>query len=453
MKDSGLTRRAFLAAVTTTAAVSAWSAPNTARVVPRKISPNEKVNVAGIGVGGKGSSDILSFLRENVVAVCDVDFAGAEETVYRLPKAKQYKDYRKMLDEMGKDIDALTIATPDHTHAPAAYMAMKLGKHVYVEKPLAHTVAEVRLLRKTAAEMGVATQMGNQGHSLDALRELTEMLRADAIGKVTEVHVWTDRPGGRWPKGGPAEAAPAQSVPATLDWDLWIGTAPERAYNELYAPRKWRGWMDFGCGGLGDMGCHIMDPAWFALNLHEAPSFSVEPVRQDGKNDQTWPAAAVVKYAFPARGDMPAVDLYWYEDGQKPPVPAGLPEGTKLGDNENGSLFIGEKGIATAGEYGGSPRLLPDDKMKDFTPPAATLPRVPGGNHYRSFLSAIKGGDPASSNFEYAAPFTEMVLMGNIALRCGARIEYDAAQAKITNLPEANALLTKAYRKGWELPV
>jgi len=220
MKDSGLTRRAFLAAVTTTAAVSAWSAPNTARVVPRKISPNEKVNVAGIGVGGKGSSDILSFLRENVVAVCDVDFAGAEETVYRLPKAKQYKDYRKMLDEMGKDIDALTIATPDHTHAPAAYMAMKLGKHVYVEKPLAHTVAEVRLLRRTAAEMGVATQMGNQGHSLDALRELTEMLRADAIGKVTEVHVWTDRPGGRWPKGGPAEAAPAQSVPRR-----WTGTS------------------------------------------------------------------------------------------------------------------------------------------------------------------------------------------------------------------------------------
>ncbi|NLF58429.1 MAG: Gfo/Idh/MocA family oxidoreductase [Candidatus Hydrogenedens sp.] len=448
-----MTRRAFLAAAATTAAVAASAQPNTARVVPRKVSPNEKLNVAGIGVGGKGTQDILSYTRENIVAICDADFARAEETVYRLPKAKQYKDYRKMLDEMGGQIDMVTVSTPDHTHAPAAYMAMKLGKHVYVQKPLTHTVAEARLLAKTAREMGVASQMGNQGHSGDGVRNLAEMLWAGAAGKITEAHIWTDRPGGRWPHGGPAEAAPAQPVPETMDWDVWIGTAPMRDYNQIYAPFKWRGWIDFGCGGLGDMACHIMDPAWFALKLGEAKTFSVEPVRQEGKNDQTWPSNAIVKYSFPARGDMPPVDIFWYENGLKPPLPEGVPEGQKLGDGSNGSLFIGSEGVLTAGEYGGDARLLPDERMKDFTPPAQSIPRISGGNHYRDFLAACKGGSPACSNFDYAGPFTEMVLFGNIAMRCDKRLEYDCEKMAVTNDPDANKFLTKEYRKGWELPI
>ncbi|HOJ70015.1 MAG TPA: Gfo/Idh/MocA family oxidoreductase, partial [Candidatus Hydrogenedentes bacterium] len=230
-----LTRRAFLAAATTTACVAAAAAPNTARVVPRKVSPNEKLNVAGIGVGGKGIHDIMSYKRENVVALCDVDWKRAEEAFYRLPEAKKYKDYRKMFDEMGDQIDMVTVATPDHTHAPAAWMAMKLGKHVYVEKPMAHTIAETRLLTRTARETGVATQMGNQGHSGNGVRDLAEMIWSGAIGPVREVHAWTDRPSGRWPQGLTAPP-PEEPVPDGLDWDLWLGSGPERPYSSLIAP-------------------------------------------------------------------------------------------------------------------------------------------------------------------------------------------------------------------------
>ena len=232
MKNNNLSRRAFLAATTTTALTGAlWpTRVNAARVVPRKLSPNEKLNVAGIGVGGKGIQDIMSYKRENIVAIADVDWERAGEAFYRLPDAKHYKDYRKMLEELGDKIDMCTVATPDHTHAPAAYMAMKLRMHVYVEKPMTHTVAEARLLTKTAQEMGVATQMGNQGHSGDGVRELAEMLWSGAVGDVTEAHIWTDRPGGRWPHGGQATPPPAEAVPGKMDWDLSLGTAPEREY-------------------------------------------------------------------------------------------------------------------------------------------------------------------------------------------------------------------------------
>lgn len=455
MTDLQLTRRAFLAAATTTALACGVRAqtPNTARVVPRKVSPNERLNVAGIGAGGKGAQDILSFKKENIVALCDVDLDRAGEAIYRAPQAKQYRDYRKMFDEMAKDIDMVTVGTPDHTHAPAAYMAMKLGKHVYVEKPLTHTVAEARLLTRTAREMGVATQMGNQGHSGNGVRDLAEMVWNGAIGAVREVHIWTDRPGGRWPHGGPVTPPPAEPVPANLDWDLWLGSAPMREYNSLYAPFKWRGWWDFGCGGLGDMACHIMDPAFFALKLGEAKTFSVEPVRQEGANSQTYPSNAVIKYHFPERADMGPVDVFWYENGQKPPRPEGIPEGQRLGDGDNGSLFVGADGWITAGEYGGDARLLPDGLMADYKRPEKTLPRVSGGSHYRNFLDACKGGAPASSNFDYAGPFTEIVLFGNIALRLNKAVAYDVESMKVVNDDAANAFLTKEYRNGWELPV
>lgn len=454
MKKQMISRRAFLAATTTTAAALAGCAskPNTAKVVPNKLSPNEKLNIAGIGVGGKGREDISSVSRENIVALCDVDWNCAADMFKRLPGAKQYKDYRKMFDEMGKEIDAVTITTPDHTHAPAAYMAMKLGKHVYVQKPLTHTVAEARLLTKTAREMKVATQMGNQGHSGRGVREVCEMIWSGAIGNVKEVHIWTDRPQGRWAQGV-KELLPEQPVPATLDWDLFTGTAPMRPYNRGYHPHVWRGWFAYGCGSLGDMGCHIMDPAFWAMKLGEAETYSAEIVASEGRNDLTYPVYATVKYSFPARGTMPPVDIYWYDNGNKPKRPEGIPADQELGDGENGSLFIGDQGFLTAGEYGGLPRLLPDERMKDYKKPDPTLPRVEGSSHYRNWTDACKGGAPACSNFNYAGPFAEMVLMGTIAIRVGKKIDYDAKAMKITNDAAANALISKEYRKGWELPV
>ena len=260
MSNSTRTRRAFLATTTTTVALTGCATKmNTARVVPGVVSPMEKINVAGIGVGGMGRGDINGCTRENVVALCDVDWDRAGESFYKIPKAKQYKDYRVMLEEMGSEIDAVTVSTPDHTHAPAAYMAMKMGKHVRVQKPLTHTIKEARLLADTAKEMGVITQMGNQGHSGDGVRDLCEMLWSGAIGEVREAHAWTNRP--VWPQGIDHRLK-KQETPETMDWDLWLGTAPVVDYNGGYAPFAWRGWWDYGCGAIGDMAFHIMDPVF-----------------------------------------------------------------------------------------------------------------------------------------------------------------------------------------------
>jgi predicted dehydrogenase len=451
MNNSRFTRRAFLAATTTTTVLAAAGCKtNTARVVPTKLSPNEKLNVAAIGAGGKGFGDIMSCRRENVVALADVDWKRCEEAHYRFPDAKKYKDYRKMFDEMGDGIDACTISTPDHMHAPAAYMAMSLGKHVYVQKPLTHTIAETRLLRETARANNVATQMGNQGHCGDGVRELCEMIWDGAIGQVKEAHIWTNRP--IWPQGIP-NPLPAQPVPETMAWDLWIGAAPVRPYNEGYAPFAWRGWWDFGCGAIGDMACHIMDPAFWSLKLIDAPSYSVEVVRQEGMNDQTAPLKSVIRFQFPARGDMGPVAVYWHDGGLQPDRHAGIPDDEKLGDGGNGSLYIGTDGYATAGEYGGDARLLPAERMKDYKRPPKTIPRIPGESPYRNWLDACKTGEAAVSNFDYASRLTEVANFGNVALHAGRRLEWNVAEFRITNDPAANQLLTKEYRKGWELPV
>ena len=453
-KPMPITRRAFLAATTTTAVALAGcqSKPNTAKVVPGKLSPNEKLNIAGIGAGGKGQEDILTCSSQNnIVALCDVDWSAAAKTMNQLPNAKKYKDYRKMLEEIGKEIDAVTISTPDHTHAPAAYMAMKLGKHVYVQKPLTHTVAEARLLTKTAREMKVATQMGNQGHSGRGVREVCEMLWSGVIGNVREAHAWTDRPQGRWAQGVP-DPLPEQPVPENVDWDLWIGTAPMRGYNSGYHPHRWRGWFDFGCGALGDMACHIMDPVFWALKLMDAPHYSVELVASEGLNQQSFPIYETVKYSFPARGNMPPVDVYWYDNGNKPKRPADIPENQEIGDVANGSLFIGEKGYITAGEYGGKARLLPDERMTGYTKPEPSVKRVEGG-HYKNWINACKDGEAACSNFDYAGPFAEMDLLGCVAIRTNAKLEWDATAMKIVNNAQANAFISKSYRTGWELPV
>ena len=452
MNKTSITRRAFLAATTTaTVLAGCQSKPNTAKVVPGKVSPNEKLNIAGIGAGSKGQEDILTCSSQNnIVAICDVDWDNASKTMSQLPNAKKYKDYRKMLEEMGKGIDAVTISTPDHIHAPAAYMAMKLGKHVYVQKPLTHTIAEARLLARTARETKVATQMGNQGHSGRSVREACEMIWSGAIGNVREAHVWTDRPQGRWAQGV-SEPLPEQPVPANVDWDLWINGAPMRPYNSGYHPRRWRGWFDFGCGALGDMACHIMDPAFWGLRLMDAKTYSVELIASEGRNPQTFPVYETVKYSFPARGDMPPVNVYWYDNGNKPKRPADLPEGQEIGDGANGSLFIGDKGYLTAGEYGGKPRLLPDERMASYKKPNPKLERVEGG-HYRNWMNACKGGPAACSSFDYSGPFTEMVLLGCVAIRVNARLDWDAGAMKITNNAEANAFVSKTYRQGWELP-
>ena len=453
MKDQGLTRRAFLAATTTSVLLAGYAGaqkPNTAKVVPRKLSPNEKLNVAGIGVGGMGKGDIMNCTSENIVALCDVDAKQAEETFYKLSSAKQYKDYRKMLEEMDKEIDAVTVSTPDHTHAPAAYMAMMMGKHVRVQKPLTHTIAEARLLAKTAKETGVVSQMGNQGHAGNGVRELCEALWAGAIGDVKEAHIWTNRP--IWPQGI-SKPYKEEKVPETMEWDLWIGSAPERPYNHKYAPFNWRGWWDFGCGAIGDMACHIMDPAFWSLKLYEAPAYTVEVLEQEGMNEETAPKKCIIKYQFPARGSMPPVDVYWYDGGIMPKRPDGVPESQKMGDGDNGSLFIGSTGVMTSGCYGGESRLLPDELMKDFKRPEPTIPRIEGENPYLNWLACCKTGEQAVSDFSYAGPLTEVANMGNVALWAGEKIEYDVASMKITNVKKANKFLSKKYRKGWELPV
>jgi len=394
-----------------------------------------------------GHGDVMKCRSENIVALCDVDFKRAEETFYRLPKAKQYKDFRVMLEEMDKEIDAVTVSTPDHIHAPAAYLAMTMGKHVRVQKPMTQTIAEARLLAKTAKETGVVTAMGNQGHSGNGIREMCEIIWSGAIGQIRESHTWTDRP--IWPQGI-ANRPAAQPVPEHLDWDLWLGPAPWREYSAEYLPFNWRGWLDFGCGAIGDMACHIVDPVFWALKLYEAPSYTVEVVQQTGLTQETFPNSSIIKYEFPARGDMDPVTVYWYDGGLLPKRPEGVPENEKLGDGENGSLFIGTDGVLTTGTYGGDTRMLPAERMKDFTMPTPTLERIPDENPYMHWINACKNGTEAVSPFSYAGPLTEFANMGNVALLAGAKIEFDVASMTITNNAAANQFLTKSYRKGFD---
>ena len=476
MSMSSLTRRTFLATATTTMAFGAVTmkdgkevieappvTPNTAKVIPRKLSPNEKVNLAAIGAGGKGYSDLMSCKRNgaNVVAIADVDWDRCAEAIYRLPDAKKFKDFRIMLETM-PEIDAVTISAPDHIHAPAAYMAMMMGKHCYVQKPLTHTVAEARLLKNTAEECGVMTQMGNQGHCGNGVRTLCEMIWSGAIGNVREAHVWTHRP--VWDNQGMDVPLPPEVAPENLDWDRWIGPAPWRPYHHKLAPHDWRAWQDFGGGSLGDMACHIMDPAYMALNLVEASDYTVEVVMQKGRNEQTFPIMSTIKYSFPARGDMPPVDVYWYDGHEPDPTtgeevynrpqrPASVPLDEVLGDKEfNGSFFVGDKGILTAGEYGDNPRLMPAAAMEDYKFPDETLERIPREDPYFDWLRGITEGKMPCSNFSYAGPFTEMVNFGNLVVKSGQKLHWDNKKGEVMGVPNPGEIVSKEYRKGWELP-
>ncbi len=445
MSQDGLSRRHFFYGSLLAGAVPAagFGRAPSLRFLGYK-SPNEKLNIAAIGAGGKGNSDIQGCSSENIVAMADPDSKRAERMFRQYDKVPKYKDFRQMFDKETKNIDAVTVSTPDHMHGMASMWAMERGKHVFCQKPLTRTVWEARQLALAAKKYGVATQMGNQGYSNEGARQCCEILWAGEIGAVSEVHAFTNRP--IWPQG--LESLPKEApVPDTLDWDVWLGVAASRPYSPGYCPHNWRGYPDFGCGALGDMACHILGTPNMALRL-TAPA-SVECVSQEGKSQYTYPKKSVIRFDFPARGSMPPVKIFWYDGLKEQPKLQGVPEGELLGDKDiNGSVFIGEKGIVTTGCYGERTRLLPSARMEEFKLPPQVLTRSPG--HYRDWIRACKGGEPSCSDFSVAAPFTEWMLLGVIAMKFEGKLEWDAAKMKITNHSEANKLIKPSIRKGWK---
>ncbi len=409
-------------------------------------SPSEKLNIAAVGAGGRGYSDINGCRTENIVALADPDDKRAERTYKQFPDVPKYKDFRLMLDRHEKEIDAVIVACPDHMHGSAAMWAMARGKHVYCEKPLTRTVWEAQELAKAAAKYKVATQMGNQGYSNVGARECCEIIWAGGIGNVAEVHAWTNRPLKYWPQG--PDVIPVEApVPANLDWEAWLGGSEPRPYSPAYAPHHWRGFPEFGCGAIGDMACHILGTPNMALRL-TAP-VSVECVKQEGKGKYTFPQRSIIRFDFPARGPMPAVKIFWHDGMEAQPKIDGVPAGEMLGDDDvNGSLFIGDKGMVTTGCYGGHTRLVPAEKMEGYKLPPPLLTRSPG--HHRDWIRACKGGEPACSNFSVAGPFAEWMLLGVIAMKFEGKLDWDAGKKRFTNNSEANRYLKPKFRKGWK---
>jgi predicted dehydrogenase len=431
----GISRRDFMAA-----AAALTIVPSGVLGRNGNVPPSRKLNIAGVGVGGMGGGYIQSVSSENIVALCDVDEKYAANTYKRYPRAKIYRDFRKML-EKEKDIDAVVIGTPDHTHAVIASMAIKMGKHVYCAKPLTRTIYEARMLTQAARKAKVCTQMSVQSDASEAQRILCEWIWDGAIGPVREVHVWSNRP--IWPQGIERPKDTPQ-VPEGLDWDMWLGPAPLRPYHPAYVPFKWRGWWDFGTGALGDMGCHTLAHISRALKLGHPASVHASSTKLF---PETAPTASMVHYDFPAREGMPPVKLTWYDGGLKPSRPEGLADSQKLG--EEGLIFIGEQAAMLCGFTGESPLLIPETRMKQYNPPPKTLPRSIG--HYEEWIEACKGGKPAGCNFDIGGPLTEIILLGNIAIRTGEKLSWDGENMKITNVPEANNYLHYEYRGDWTL--
>lgn len=457
-------------------------------------SPNERINLACIGIGGKGDGDSDQAAKHaNLIAICDIDDKRLESKARRFPKAQRFNDFRQLFDKLGKDFDAVTVSTPDHTHAVATMMAIKAGKHVYTQKPMTHDIWEARQLRLAARQYGVSTQMGNQGTATDMLRSGVEAIQAGAIGPVREVHVWTDRP--IWPQSPVITAPPPEApVPAYVHWDDWLGTAPARPYAEKisyktangtqmvepYHPRNWRGWWDFGTGALGDMGCHLTNMPFMALKLAHPDSIYAEC---EQPNPYTYPGWAKVAYQFPARGELPPVKFTWYEghrDGQLVLPPSELVDmvlteykkilvrrkdkqlksGKPLTLIGNGAIIVGDKGVMYGLEDVREWQLLPVDKFADFKAPPQTLPRNPLGGDMKTvdegqkidWLAAIKGGPKAMANFDYAGMLTEFILLGNVAIRAnGKKLEWDGPNMKFPNAPEADRWLKRTYRAPWSL--
>lgn len=413
-------------------------------------APSDKLDIAGIGIGGMGRGDLEDVAKtENIVALCDVDWNQSVWNVFKTyPKARRYKDYRVMFDRL-KKIDAVMVATPDHTHAIISMEAIRRGKHVYTEKPLTHTVYEARMLAEAARKYNVATQMGNQGQAGDGPRRLQEIIHDGVIGTIEEVHVWTDRPNRGlsdtyWPQGvkRPTDTPP---VPNTLDWDLFTGPAPLRPYHPSYHPFKWRGWLDYGTGALGDIGCHSFDSVFRILKLKYPTHVQATSTLV---NNDTFPLGSIVTYDFPARGDMPPLRLTWYDGGLRPPRIAEIAPNIQMG--AGGVLYVGSKGVILGD------RILPQSLSDSYTRPTPYLESSPG--HRQEWILACKGGKPAGSNFDWAGPLTETVLLGNIALRPELReklshqsLQFDPEKLSFPNLPEADQFLHYEYRNGWKL--
>jgi hypothetical protein len=498
-------------------------------IVPRHVlgkgmtPPSDLLNIAGVGIGGMGRTNLINLASQNIVALCDVDWGYAEKGFAQLdnaiaglnariaapdpeqqpgkplipfdreqakarlagmqrlkdvhlPKAKRYTDYREMLQKQ-KDMEGVLIATPDHMHAPIALAAMELGKHVYVQKPLTWCVAEARQLAQRARDTKVATQMGNQGHSLDDARKAVEYIWAGAIGEVREIHIWTNRPLGYWPQGVPRPVKPSQPVdemkwngpgvearvaaamagnvpvPEKLDWNLFLGVGPKLEYHPIYHPFNWRGWVDWGVGPIGDMGAHLIDHSMWALNLGYPAT--IETISTPF-NRASYPSATMTVYEFPSRpaaektalqGNLPPVKLTWYDGGLMPPKPAEL--GEEELNKGGGALLIGSKGKLLHETYGANPRLLPKPLHDSFGEPAKKLPRIPNQQHELNWVAAAQGRAEASCPFEYAARLTETMLLGVVALNAGKKIDYDGANMRVTNVAAANEFLKREYRTGW----
>ena len=434
--QSGMSRRDFMGVAAATAAFT---------IVPRHVlggrgrtAPSDKLNVACIGVGGMGASDVNQMRTENIVALCDVDWKHAAKTFERNPNAKKYRDFRKMLDKEGKNIDAVTVSTPDNLHAVAAMAAIKRGKHVYCQKPLAHDIYEVRKLTEAAREHNVMTQMGIQIHAEPAVKRVAEIIKSGLIGKVRKVDIFSNK---NW--GGGTRPTESMPVPDTLDWDLWLGPAPFRPYHKRYLPGQWRKWWDFGTGTLGDMGCHIIDPVFLALDLGYPVSVEANP---DDVNPETYPTATSVRWEFPARGDLPPVTVTWYDGNRRPFLPRDFEPNRKLPGQ--GGLYYGDKGTLL-GPHMGNPRLIPEVEMKGFKMPEPFLGR--GENHYQQWINACKGGPKPTANFDYSGPLSETILFGNVAARAGKKLFWDGLSLKISNLADADKYLKREYRKGWTL--
>jgi len=424
---------------------------------PKPLPPSERLNIAIVGLGARGAGNAEKCTGANIVALCDVDWKLAATAFERYPDVPRYKDYRRMLDKE-KSIDAVLVSTPDHTHAVISAEAMKRGKHVYAETPMAHDVWEVRELARIAKDTGVATQMGNERHSGAGIRRAVEMLWGGGLGPITKVHCWTNRP--QWPQGigRPTGRPPAREG---LAWDLWLGPAPARVYHPSYHPYRWRGWCDFGTGALGAMGCHLMDVICWGLKLDEAESVCVE-AESTGINGETFPEASTIRYRFSAREDLPPVEVTWYDGGRQPVRPKLLPYLREVGSN--GSLFIGEEHCmmfgptvlgTTPGQVG--PRTLPEFTKVEARRPVKKIPLVKdtpwkyGGRHIQEWITACRTGRQPCANFGESAPLAEIALLGNVALLAGKPIEWDAAAGKITNVPEADRFIRREYRKGWSL--
>jgi predicted dehydrogenase len=456
-------------------------------IVPRHvlgrgfIAPSDKLNIAGIGVGGKGQGDLSSFAKSpkvNIVALCDVDDRQAVTSRKNFPQAPYYKDFRVMLEKEKNNIDAVSISTPDHTHAVATLAAMQLGKHVYTQKPLTHDIYEARILAQAAKKYKVITQMGNQGASGDGVRRMKELYDAGLIGDIIEAQAWTNRP--IWPQGVPKPSG-NYDIPSELDWDLWLGTAPEENYNPAYVPFNWRGFWNYGTGALGDMACHIMDPIYRILPVKYPSSAECSIANQwTGMNTEanykdSCPVSSIIHLEYPRTDKKGTLKVSWYDGGLLPKRPEELKPEESFGNWDGGVLFIGTKGKLLADCYGNNPRLLPLSKNESANAVKQTIARVPGGTdgHYLQWVNACiegYGKGKTSSPFEYAGPFTESILMGNLAIRSALYMDpavpagwgknkftgrkkllWDAENMKILNFDEANQFVKREYRGGYSL--